>query len=83
MKPLEVAARFAAFVWYTNYGPAPSRTTRAEARQFSQENWQAFLPVLNEGWGRLLLRIAKARPNVQRLPAAVSRCRKRRLAAAV
>ena len=63
MKPLEIAARYAAFAWYINYRQAPSRTTQAEAQRFSNENWEAFLSVAHEGWGRLLLRVAKAKPN--------------------
>ena len=82
MKSLEIAARFAAFAWYTKHRQAPSRITEAEARQFSKQNWQMFLPLANEGWGRLLLGVAKARPNSQHLPAVVSRPRKRQLAAA-
>jgi len=65
MKPLEIAARFAAFAWYTNCRQAPSRTTQAEARQFANQNWQVFLPVAEKGWGKLLLRVAKIRPNLK------------------
>jgi len=65
MKPLETAARFAAFVWYTNCRQAPNRTRQAEAKRFSKENWQVFLPVADEGWGRLLLHIAKGRPTLK------------------
>jgi hypothetical protein len=66
MKPLELAARFAAFAWYTNNLQATSRITQVEARRFSNRNWRIFLPVARKGWGRLLLRVAKARPNSQR-----------------
>jgi len=83
MKPLEIAAQFAAFAWYSEQRQAPSRTTRAEAQRFSKQNWQIFLPVAHKGWGRLLLRVAKARPNSQYLPAVVSPLRKRQLAATV
>jgi hypothetical protein len=82
MKPSEIAAQFAAFAWYTNCRQAPSRTTQAEARRFSKHNWQIFLPVAHEGLGRLLLRVAKVRPNSQPLPAALNRPRKRQLVAA-
>jgi hypothetical protein len=78
MKPLEIAARFAAFAWYTSCGHAPSRTTQGEARRFSQENWQAFLPVAQEGLGRLLLRVAKTHHR----SAAVAKPRKRQMAPA-
>lgn len=82
MKPLEMAARFAAFAWYSNNRHAPSRTTQAEARRFSKANWQVFLPVAQEGWGRLLLRVATAHPNLQRHSPTVSRSMKRQLVAA-
>jgi hypothetical protein len=60
MKPFEAAARFAAFTWYTGNRQAPDPTMQTEASRFAKENWQAFLPVADEGWGRLLLRVAKA-----------------------
>jgi len=66
MKPLEAAARFVAFTWYTGHRQAPSLTLQAEARRFAKESWPAFLPVADEGLGRLLLRVAKARPLPQR-----------------
>lgn len=81
MKALEMAARFAAFAWYTDCRQAPSRTAQAEARRFSKENWQAFLPVAHGGWGRLLLRVAKLRPKMQRPSPAVSRSNMRQLTA--
>lgn len=74
MKPLEVAARFAAFSWYTNVRQAPSRTLQAEARRFANDSWQAFLPAASEGLGRLLLAIAKSRSN--RRSAALKRAMK-------
>ena len=83
MKPLEIAAQFAAFAWYTKHRQAPSRIAQAEAKRFAKQNWQIFLPVAHKGWGRLLLRVAKARPNSQYLPAVVSPLRKRQLAATV
>jgi len=78
MKPFEAAARFAAFTWYTDHRQARSLTKQTEASRFSKENWQAFLPVADEGWGRLLLRVAKARPIPQR-----HRATQRKLAVAV
>jgi hypothetical protein len=81
MKPLEAAARFAAFTWYTGYSQAPSPTLQAEARRFAQANWQAFLPVAHKGWGRLLLRIAKARPLPQRQRERITRSTKRQAVA--
>ena len=82
MKPSEIAARFAAFAWYTNHRQAPRRTTEAEAGRFSEQSWQAFLPVAHEGWGRLLFRVAKARRNSQHGPGPMSRPTKRQLATA-
>ena len=83
MKPLEMAAQFAAFAWYTNARQAPSRTTQAEARRFSRRSWRIFLPVAQKGWGRLLLRIAKTRPHSRHAPKGVSRPRNWPQAAAV
>jgi hypothetical protein len=82
MNPLEMAARFAAFAWYTEHRQAVSRIARQEARRFSSQNWQFFLPVAHEGFGRLILRVAKARQNTAQAAAVVSRPRKRQLAAA-
>ncbi len=82
MKPFEAAARFAAFTWYTGHRQAPSPTMQREANRFSKENWQAFLPVADEGWGRLLLRVAKAHPIPQRHRETVNRPTKRKFVAA-
>jgi hypothetical protein len=35
--------------------------SQAEAVCFARGNWTAFLPVADEGWGRLLIRIASKR----------------------
>jgi len=67
MNPLEIAARFAAFVWYANHREAHEQTKRAEAQRFSQESWQAFLPVAHEGLGRLLVRVAKVHSRPKRV----------------
>ncbi len=89
MTPLQAAARFAAFVWYTENRNAPRRVARAEARRFAQESWKAFLPVAHEGLGRLLLEVARlpvpanAGANGRHCPAAANRSRTLRLAAAV
>ena len=68
MKPLEIAAQFAAFAWYTKHRQAPSRIAQAEAKRFAKQNWQIFLPVANEGWGKLLIRIAIQRAGQRRKP---------------
>ena len=75
MSPLEAAARFAAFAWYSGRR-APARGTPEEARLFARENWEAFLPTAQHGLGRLLLRIARIPSGKRR------RTPKRRLAAA-
>ena len=82
MKPRELAARFAAFAWYMDNHQAPSQVKQAEAKSFSQNNWPIFLPVAHEGWGRLLLRVAKTRPSSQRRSPTGSRSTKRQLALA-
>jgi hypothetical protein len=80
MDSLELAARFAAFTWYTNSRQAPRRTTQAEAKRFSNQSWKKFLPVADKGWGRLLARIANPRPDLQHKPIAESQQTKRQLA---
>jgi hypothetical protein len=49
VKPSEMAARFAAFAWYTEDRRASSRIAQQEARQFSSQSWQFFLPVAHDG----------------------------------
>ncbi len=66
MAPLQIAARFAAFAWYTSHRQAPSRIVQEEAWQFAQEHGEAFLPVVHEGLGMLLLRVTQARSMRQR-----------------
>jgi hypothetical protein len=72
MDPRNVAARFAAFVWFSS----KKQKAEEEAVRFAQDNWPAFLPLAQEGLGRLLLEIAKrpissARPRRLRRSAAV------------
>lgn len=83
MKPLEAAARFAAFTWYTECRQVPGATLQVEARRFATENWAEFLPVADEGWGRLLLRVAKARPTPRRQREAAARFARRKVTLAV
>jgi hypothetical protein len=83
MTPFEMAARVAAFAWYSNHGRVPRATSQAQAWRFSQENWPVFLPAVNKGWGRLLLRLAQARSTTRRLSIAGNRSRKQRLSIAV
>jgi hypothetical protein len=81
MKPSEMAARFAAFAWYAEHRRATSRIVRNEAGRFSSQNWQYFLLAVHKGWGRLLLRVAKARGHRRHPPAVVNRPSKRQLTA--
>jgi hypothetical protein len=60
MDPLQVSAQFAAYVWFTRDKPDDART-RERALCFARENWAPFLPVAQEGWGRLLIRIGRPR----------------------
>ncbi len=62
MNPWKVSAQFAAFVWYSNR-KTKQKATAAEAAQFAKDNWIAFLPYAHEGYGRLLIRIARPRPS--------------------
>jgi hypothetical protein len=59
MHALKVSAQFAAFVWYREVRAGGSK---AEAMRFARDNWVAFLPAAHEGWGKLLIRVAKVRP---------------------
>jgi hypothetical protein len=58
MNSLKVSAMFAAYVWYTGRNEG---TAEKEAVSFARDNWQAFLPCVHEGLGRLLIRIAGGR----------------------
>ncbi len=64
MNARKVAARFAAYTWYEQ---TAGKRSPEEANRFARENWEDFLPLAPEGRGRLLLRIARRRPQ---------RCRK-------
>lgn len=67
MDPLQVAAQHAAFVWFTN-APEHQDKNSTEAVRFAREHWLDFLPVAHEGWGRLLLRMARPRRSTRRQP---------------
>lgn len=82
MTSLEAAARFAAFTWYTECRRDPSNAIQVEANRFASENWQSFIPVANDGWGRLLLRLGKTGKEGGQRPPEASRSIKRQLAAA-
>jgi hypothetical protein len=57
MNPLKVCAQFAAYVWYSEI--REGRATHEESARFARTNWSSFLPCAHEGWGRLLIRVAK------------------------
>jgi hypothetical protein len=55
MNPLIVSARFAAYVWYTkHFAASPPRRAAA----FAKMNWPTFMPLAQDGLGRLLKKIA-------------------------
>jgi hypothetical protein len=60
MHPLQVSAQFTPFVWYC--GRSQGTADKAEAARFARENWLWFVPEAHEGWGKLLIRVAKLRP---------------------
>jgi hypothetical protein len=60
MNPWKVSAQFAAFVWYSNRHK-DKQVTNTEAAQFAKDNWIAFLPYAHEGYGKLLIQIARPR----------------------
>jgi len=64
MNARKTAAQFAARVWYSEVRAA--NTPVEEAARFAQQNWSAFLPIVPEGLGRLLHRIASRGQQVRR-----------------
>jgi hypothetical protein len=64
MDARKIAAKFAAYAWYEESRAISSRN---EAARFARKNWSAFLPVADQGWGRLLIRIATRREKSRRL----------------
>jgi hypothetical protein len=57
MDPREVAAHFAALVWFSKRDPK----TQEEAVPFANDNGPAFLPLAHQGLGRLLIKMATPR----------------------
>jgi hypothetical protein len=55
MDARQIASRFAAYTWYMEVR-TPRKPT--EAARFARTHWRAFVPVINEGLGKLLERIA-------------------------
>jgi hypothetical protein len=66
MNPLVVSARFAAFVWFQNQEENAGRSTE-DAHAFARAHWETFLPLANEGWGRLLIAMADRPRKVRQL----------------
>ena len=59
MNARQVAAQFAAHVWFEEANRGKARLE--EIAQFASENWRTFLPLAHEGLGRLLIKIAAPR----------------------
>jgi hypothetical protein len=57
VNPWKVSAQFVAFMWFLE--SAEKSATPAEAARFAQSNWVAFLPYAHEGYGNLLIQVAK------------------------
>jgi hypothetical protein len=58
MHPLQVAAQFAAYVWFSGSSPE-KQPNPSEALRFARDQWTSFIPSAYEGLGRLLIRIAE------------------------
>lgn len=65
MKARKVAAQFAAYVWCESIREATPSDDDEKAR-FAKKNWRPFLPIANEGLGRLLIKIAAGRSRHQK-----------------
>jgi hypothetical protein len=63
MYPLKMSAQFAAYAWYTE---VRGRATHTEALRFAEQNWASFVPAAHEGWGKLLMRLARPRRHAAR-----------------
>ena len=63
MKARQVAAEFAAYVWFENQ---EAKASEEQKSRFAKANWKNFLPIAHEGLGRLLIKIAKGRLNRNR-----------------
>jgi hypothetical protein len=57
MNPLKLSAQFAAYAWYTE--ARHGKATYDEGCRFAEQNWSTFLPAAHEGWGKLLMRVAR------------------------
>jgi hypothetical protein len=52
MDARRIAAQFAACTWYEE--SRPGKQAPEEKGRFARKHWAAFLPVAQDGWGRLL-----------------------------
>jgi hypothetical protein len=57
MDPLQLAAQFAAFTWFTEC--YSGKASADEATKFARENWPAFRNHAPAGLGRLLIRVGR------------------------
>jgi hypothetical protein len=64
MNARKVAAQFAAHTWYEN--AREGRQTPTEIAKFVKKHWNQFLPLADEGLGKLLIRIAARRSQERR-----------------
>ena len=67
MTPLQMSAQFAAYTWFVRQ-PDNAHLSREEAHQYARLYWERFLPLADEGFGRLLMRMAKIRKRRSRRP---------------
>jgi hypothetical protein len=58
MQATTLSAKFAAYTWFTECARG-GNASPAEARRFARENWRLFLACADQGWGRLLARLAR------------------------
>jgi hypothetical protein len=58
MNPLQMSAQFAAYMWFMRQESNAGKT-REEAHRFARTHWERFLPSAQEGFGRLLIRLAR------------------------
>ncbi len=65
MEARKTAAQFAAYMWFENVSRGAA--TSQEIARFAKERWPAFLPLAQEGFGKLLLRVA-AKPRIRKSP---------------
>lgn len=70
MTPLQMSARFAAYTWFSRQ-PGNVDCSREDAHRFARLNWERFLPLAHEGFGRLLMRLARSRMRKRRVAVGV------------